>query len=108
MKRPAFGLAAILALAAGLCVGTAHAAAGLPSYQYKRFCHDLAKGQPVMTANCETQEVLSFNEFHRIWQEPPAARIQEKCYASNMPNQKTGSGSYVKFLNCIITNTGGG
>jgi hypothetical protein len=106
MKRLAFGLAAILVIAVpGIAVAQAQGNA-LPVYQYKRFCKNLSKGQAVMARNCEAQEVLSYNQLRTIWQDPPAEKIQDKCYASNNPDRKTGSGSYVKYLNCIITQTG--
>lgn len=109
MKRPASRFAAILfsfvALTGGLTVAQA---GGLPSYQYKLFCKSLGRGQAVMVKNCETQEVLSYQQLRSIWQSPPSEDIQTKCFARNQPDKRTGSGSYVKFLNCIITNTGNG
>jgi hypothetical protein len=109
MKRAALGLATILVTFTTCGIAGAWAqASGLPVYQYKRFCQDLAKGHAVMARNCESQEVLSYDQLRRIWQDPPSETIQDKCNASNVPNRRTGSGSYVKFLNCIVTNTGNG
>jgi hypothetical protein len=109
MMRPASVLAAtLLALASlGGIMATAQAG-GLPVYQYKLFCKALGKGHAVMVENCETQEVLSYKQLREIWQTPPSDDIQERCYARNQPDKRTGSGSYVKYLNCIITNTGNG
>jgi hypothetical protein len=109
MKRPASVLAATLFTAAALAGGMATAQAGsLPVYQYKLFCKALGKGHDVMVQNCETQEVLSYKQLREIWQTPPSEDIQQRCYARNQPDKRTGSGSYVKYLNCIITNTGNG
>jgi hypothetical protein len=109
MKRPASVLAVILVTSAALVGSMALAqAGGLPTYQYKLFCKALGKGHAVMVQNCETQEVLSYKQLRSIWQSPPAEDIQDKCYARNQPDKKTGSGSYVKYLNCIVTNTGNG
>jgi hypothetical protein len=109
MKRPASSLAVFLFSAAMLCGGMAMAqAGGIPAYQYKVFCKALGRGQPVMVQNCETQEVLSYQQLRVIWQSPPTEDIQAKCYTRNQPDRKTGSGSYVKYLNCIVTNTGNG
>ncbi|GLS23060.1 hypothetical protein GCM10007874_60800 [Labrys miyagiensis] len=109
MMRPASFLAATLfTLAAWAGSMAAAQAGGLPTYQYKLFCKALGRGQAVMVQNCETQEVLSYQQLRTIWRTPPAEDIQDKCYARNQPDKRTGSGSYVKYLNCIITNTGNG
>ncbi len=109
MKRPASGLAVIMLSFAALGGGMALAqAGGIPTYQYKLFCKALGKGHAVMVQNCETQEVLSYQQLRSIWQSPPTEEIQSKCYARNQPDKRTGSGSYVKYLNCIVTNTGNG
>ncbi len=109
MKRPASALTALaITLSALGTTADSAQAYSLPVYQYKLFCKALAKGHAVMTSNCETQEVLSFRQLQMIWQTPPAPEIQKKCYANNAPDARTGSGSYVKFLNCITTNTGNG
>lgn len=109
MKRPASAFAAFLLLLSALGAGTIPArATTLPVYQYKLFCQQLGKGNAVMVQNCETQEIMSYNQLRRIWRAPPAAEIQDRCFARNQPAPRTGLGSYVKFLNCIITNTGHG
>ncbi|MDT3381465.1 hypothetical protein ACETRX_27455 [Labrys portucalensis] len=109
MKRPASGFAALLLCLSAFCAGAQPAqATTLPVYQYKLFCQQLGKGNAVMVQNCETQEIMSYNQLRRIWRAPPAAEVQDRCFARNQPAPRTGLGSYVKFLNCIITNTGHG
>ncbi|CAM5773401.1 hypothetical protein LMIY3S_04166 [Labrys miyagiensis] len=109
MMRPASTFAATLITLAALGGSMAAAQAGnIPTYQYKIFCKALGKGHAVMVQNCETQEVLSYKQLRTIWQSPPDEDIQDRCYARNQPDRKTGSGSYVKYLNCIVTNTGNG
>ncbi|WP_448954310.1 hypothetical protein [Labrys neptuniae] len=109
MKRPASAFAALLFCLSAFGAGTSLAqATTLPVYQYKLFCKQLGKGNPVMTQNCETQEIMSYNQLRQIWRTPPTIEVQDRCFARNQPAPRTGLGSYVKFLNCIITNTGHG
>ncbi|MDQ0391043.1 hypothetical protein [Labrys monachus] len=107
MKCAAHGLAVMLVAAAacGVTEMKAHAAT-IPVLAYKRFCRDLSRGHPVMAANCEAQEVLAYRQLHAIWQSPPSDRIQDKCSTAGVVSRTTGTGSYVKYLNCIITYMG--
>jgi hypothetical protein len=107
MKCAAHGLAVLLAAAAAFGATETKAQAGaIPALAYKRFCRDLSRGQPVMAANCEAQEVLAYQQLRTIWQSPPSDRIQEKCSLAGIVNRARGTSSYVKYLNCIITYTG--
>jgi hypothetical protein len=107
MKCAAHGLAILLAAVAAVGAADIEAhAATIPVLAYKRFCRDLARGQPVMAANCEAQEVLAYRQLHAIWQSPPSDRIQDKCSMAGIVRRATGTGSYVKYLNCIITYMG--
>ena len=107
MKCAGHGLAVLLVAVAALgTIDTKAQAAGIPTLAYKRFCRDLSRGQPVMAANCEAQEVLAYRQLRTIWRSPPSDRIQEKCSNAGIVTRATGTGSYVKYLNCIITYTG--
>jgi hypothetical protein len=105
MKCAAQGLAVMLAAIAAVGVTETRAqAATIPVLAYKRFCKDLSRGQPVMASNCEAQEILAYRQLRTIWQAPPSDRIQDKCSAAGKVGRLTGS--YVKYLNCIITYMG--
>ena len=91
MKHPASAFAAILLTLAALGGSTEVAqAGGLPIYQYKLFCKTLGRGHAVMVQNCETQEVLSYQQLRTIWHSPPDEQIQDRCYARNQPDRRTG------------------
>ena len=107
LKRPAAFLPVVLvAVAAFGATETRSQAAPIPILAYKRFCYNLARGQPVMAANCEAQEVLAYRQLRTIWRSPPSDRIQGRCSDAGIVSRASGTGSYVKYLNCIITYMG--
>jgi len=50
--------------------------------------------------------VLAYRQLRSIWQAPPSERIQERCSNAGVVSRAAGTGSYVKYLNCIITYMG--